>query len=181
MKIIRKLILLFTTSSQHFEGEQPGETTLVIVRGHTFSVWSRASFLLLIALLPFLFRALVPNEFLGVFWFGTSTLHLILWIMVFQLLTKHALNTVIITNYRIIENEQRGFFNRKVSELSLHNVQDVTAEMKGIIQTMLRFGSILIHTAAEEDMFVFEDIPHPERVKDAIMKATHANSTSTHS
>ena len=40
----------------------------------------------------------------------------------------------IITNDRILDIEQHGLFARTVSELRLHRVQDVTAEIKALIE-----------------------------------------------
>jgi uncharacterized membrane protein YdbT with pleckstrin-like domain len=82
---------------------------------------------------------------------------------------------VIITDRRIIENEQHGFFNRKISELHAYRVQDVSVHTNGIVETMLHFGDIVVQTAASEKQFVFHKIPNPEEVKDSIMKivSTH--------
>jgi uncharacterized membrane protein YdbT with pleckstrin-like domain len=75
-----------------------------------------------------------------------------------------------ITNRRIISREQRGLFNRVVSELELYRVQDVTVEQKGVLATMLNFGDLHVQTAGEEKRFVFKDVGEPIKVARLIQK-----------
>ena len=141
--MIKRLIAIFTSSTQRFEGEQEGERVVLILRGHTFFIWSRLSIVLLLALLPFLARSTVGREQLALFWFGVSLWYLALWIMTFYFLTMHALNTIIITDRRIIESEQHGFFNRTVSELHAYRVQDVSVPELRIFPLLLALRLLL--------------------------------------
>jgi uncharacterized membrane protein YdbT with pleckstrin-like domain len=102
--------------------------------------------------------------------FISSLFYLILWLAVFRFLTMYTLNTFMITDRRIIDRDQCGFFNQKVSELHADRIQDVTAHTQGIFETALHFGNIVIQTAAFEREFIFHQIPEPEKVKDAIMQ-----------
>src|SRR3989344_454563 len=90
---------------------------------------------------------------------------------IFVVLPMYPLNTVTITDRRIIDKDQHGFFNQKVSELHVNRIQDVTVHTKGILETLLHFGKIIVQTAASEKQFVFHQMPDPEQVKDVIMKA----------
>jgi len=75
-----------------------------------------------------------------------------------------------ITNRRIISREQKGLFNRVVSELELYRVQDVTVEQKGIIATMLNFGDLYVQTAGKEERFIFKNVGEPVRVARLVQK-----------
>lgn len=75
----------------------------------------------------------------------------------------------IITNERIIDIEQHGLFNREISEIPLHRVQDVTIQVRGIIETLLGFGTIRIQTAGERE-FDIRFVPHLYKAKDIILK-----------
>ena len=75
----------------------------------------------------------------------------------------------IITNKRIINIEQKGLFSREISELELDKIQDVSADIIGIIPTFLGYGDIYIQTAGETEKFIFKNIPDPYGVKDLIM------------
>ena len=178
--MIRKFFALFQESEESFEGQEPGEKVVLILRQHPFTVLLPLSFLLFLAIMPVAtWLALAPQieaaKLMDLFFFISSLWYLLLWLISFFLLTFFCLNTVIITDRRIIENEQHHFFNRKVSELHTYRVQDVSVHVDGIIETILHFGELAVQTAGAEREFTFTKIPHPELVKDAIMKTVTAH------
>jgi uncharacterized membrane protein YdbT with pleckstrin-like domain len=88
------------------------------------------------------------------YWIYFTTYILISWI-------NDELDLFIITNERLIGIEQLGPLSRKVSECNLDRVQEVNAEVSGIMQTLFGYGHIHIHTASEHsDMMVYY-APHP--------------------
>jgi uncharacterized membrane protein YdbT with pleckstrin-like domain len=84
------------------------------------------------------------------------------------------LDTWIITSRRIIDVEQNGLFDRHIAEIPLSRVQDITIEVKGLIETLLHFGTIRIQTAGERDFFI-HDVPHLQELKDAILAQAESN------
>ena len=101
---------------------------------------------------------------------------MILWLIGFYLLMMYTLNNVIVTDRRIIERNQLGFFDRQVSELHVYRIQDITVSTKGVIPTMLHYGDVIIQTAGAEQKFIFRQLPRPEEVRTAIMRvASMAN------
>ena len=96
------------------------------------------------------------------------------WLRLFYELFLYLLNVWIVTDHRIIENEQHGFFSRSVSELNIANVEDVTIEIKGFFQTFLNFGNIDVQDSAKNDKFQFSSAADPLIVKDAIVRAHNA-------
>lgn len=83
----------------------------------------------------------------------------------------YLLDTWIITNHRVIDSEQHGFFNRTVAELSLAKIQDVSTDIQGPLATWLKYGNLDIQTAGTIDKFTFKQIPDPVAVKDMLMHA----------
>lgn len=79
------------------------------------------------------------------------------------------LDVYIVTNERIVEISQDGFFKRKISELHLRQVQDVSASETGAFSTLFHYGEILIQTAGEQKNFTFRSIPHPYAVSKKIL------------
>lgn len=79
------------------------------------------------------------------------------------------LDVDIVTDRRIIDIDQNGLFKRKISELHLHQVQDVEAKVEGIAGTLLHFGDIFIQTAGERENFIFRSIPHPYTIAKQIV------------
>jgi len=66
-----------------------------------------------------------------------------------------------ITDQRLVGRNQKGLFNRVVSELELYRVQDITVEQKGLLPTLLDYGDLYIQTAGEKERFVFKNAGHP--------------------
>jgi uncharacterized membrane protein YdbT with pleckstrin-like domain len=172
----KRLFSLFTESELSFQGKEQGESVVMILRQHIFTIIRPLSLVFLAALVPILVRLAFAEEIAaaggsGAFLFLASAWYALLWLLAFYLLTMYALNTVIITDRRIVENEQLGLFNRKVSELHLYRVQDVSVRVEGAIPTFLSYGDVMVQTASSEPEFVFRRVPHPERVKDAVMRS----------
>lgn len=92
------------------------------------------------------------------------------WITFFIIWIDYYFDVWIVTDRRIINIEQKGFFSRIVSELELDNIQDITTDVKGVVPTFLNYGNLYVQTAAEKERFVFRHIPNPYEVKDVIMK-----------
>lgn len=76
-----------------------------------------------------------------------------------------------VTDHNIVEVVQKGMLIRKVSQLSLANVEDVTSEQKGAFSNMFNFGTLVIETAGEQANFVFSFCPNPHRVAKIILDA----------
>ena len=100
----------------------------------------------------------------------TSAYYLFVWLFLFFMFIDYYLDTWIITNERIIDIDQRGFFSRMVAEQRLSRVQDVASEVKGIGSTIFKYGNVYVQTAGETQRFNFEDVPNPEGIRDLIIK-----------
>jgi uncharacterized membrane protein YdbT with pleckstrin-like domain len=83
-------------------------------------------------------------------------------------------NQLIVTDINITQVLQVGLFSRKVSELSMKNVEDVTAQQSGIFPTLFNYGTLRIETAGEQNNFVFIYCPNPNAYAKAILDARQA-------
>lgn len=59
-----------------------------------------------------------------------------------------------ITNLRVLQVSQKGFFKRAVSEISLDKIQNVNYSVDGLQQHLLHFGTVTIQTYAGDLKFV---------------------------
>lgn len=155
------------------------EELLGVYRKTWLVLAGRLALSVFLAFIPFVFIFIVPpllsRIFVGlpitlfilisVFWWW------ILWVMSFVSLINYLLDAFVVTNRRLIHIEQHGPFNRKVSELALERVQDISIDQKGVMPTSFHYGDIKVETAAESEEFIFIAIPRPNRVKDLIMNA----------
>jgi len=78
-----------------------------------------------------------------------------------------------VTNFRIIDIDQKGLFHRSVAEQNLIRIQDVAAKQNGILQTFLNYGDVFIETAGEAPNFEFYAIPKPQERAQTIMRYHH--------
>jgi uncharacterized membrane protein YdbT with pleckstrin-like domain len=159
-------------TSYTFEGKKAEEKVILFLHRHWFTLVHKLIIVCLSSLLPFVFLLVLGSyilPYLSIFIFFWSAFILILWFVIFYIITMYLLDYWIVTNERIVDSEQTGFFNRKVAELSLSTVQDVSVTLKGFIPTTMNFGSVIIQTAARENHFYFDQVPNPQTVKDTIM------------
>lgn len=76
-----------------------------------------------------------------------------------------------VTDHNIVQVVQKGMLMRKISQLSLANVEDVTSEQKGAFANMYNYGTLVIETAGEQANFNFNFCPNPHRVAKIILDA----------
>jgi len=77
----------------------------------------------------------------------------------------------ILTNKRIIDIDQKGFFNRSVTEANLEKIQNTQYEINGILKTFLDFGNVIIKTAGSREGIVLENVANPYEVQQKILQA----------
>ena len=162
---------------------EPGEHEVMLLRKH----W----FLFLIELLPYAILAVIPfalpnllgmapplAQYRGMLLAADPALAhaaigvwlLVVWTGAWSAFTRYYLNAWVLTNTRIVDIKQHGYFNREVSSLLLTRVQDVTTEVKGITASLLDLGTINVQSAGAVDEFQMSGIPHPEQMRDLILK-----------
>ncbi|MDD5489106.1 MAG: PH domain-containing protein [Candidatus Moranbacteria bacterium] len=160
-----------------FPGQHENEKIILFLRRHWFIFFMRILFILIaiVALVTiYVFFSTVNSNFkesafYNLLLFGESLATLFIWNFFFILWLDFYLDAWIVTNERIINIEQRGFFIRKISELKLTKIQDVSSEIVGVIPTLFNYGNICVQTAGEIDNFTFFQIPNPNYVKNVIV------------
>lgn len=80
-------------------------------------------------------------------------------------------NRWIVTTDSITQLTQISLFDNQSSQLSLGNLEDVTAEQNGIFPHMLNYGFLKVETAGEHSKFQFNYCPDPNRHAQQILHA----------
>lgn len=93
------------------------------------------------------------------------------WVLFWQFWTLYYMDMWIVTNRRVIDIDYKAFFDRNIAMLRLNKIQDMTVEVSGVIGSLLKFGRIVVQTAATEKEFVIDQIADPEGLRDAINEA----------
>lgn len=78
---------------------------------------------------------------------------------------------LLITDKNLVLVTQRSLFNRKISRLSMSNVEDVNVEQRGILPSILNYGTLTIQTAGEIDNFIFTYCPAPNDYAQKVLAA----------
>ncbi len=170
-----------TFSRYHFQGQRENEELLRIIHRHWFNIFlqyvgvgcTALILIIIFSVLPQIATTdALPPAFLA---FLLNTFLLFLWLYSFLIWVDYYFDVWIITSERIVNIEQKGLFNREVSELQFSRIQDVTSVVDGFIPTILNFGDVYVQTAAEEERFVFRQIPDPYTIKDMVMQLSRSS------
>lgn len=76
-------------------------------------------------------------------------------------------NALIITDQRMVENEQLGLFSKTVTELLYEDVRQISYDKHGMNASLYDFGDIKIRTASDSEI-VLEKIAEPDEVVEII-------------
>lgn len=151
-----------------------GEDVLRIIRRYMLTFFWSYMMLLLFIVGPFFF--IVPLFRWGmsgmIVFFGTLFIGVFLALRTFM---TWFFNALVVTTERVIDIDQRGFFHRTTSEIPYEDIADVMARRKGILQTIFRYGDIIITTDGEVQ-YIVRSVKRPERVQDIILKCVEMHS-----
>lgn len=163
----------------HLPDPLPGEVVLRVIHRDAFVIIKRILLFVLLLALPiglmFMLDQLFPllrQSFLAwpIVVLSASAYLFFVWLLFFFSIIDYALDVWVITNERVIDIEQNGFFSRSVSEQHLSKIQDVSSEVHGFWPTIWKYGNVQVQTAGEFGKFHIEEVPHPEGVRDLLIK-----------
>ena len=150
---------------------QQSEEILTVCRRHWIHLWPKTVLMLLFAFVPLL----AISIFLGwrdwyddaKFWFWLlSAAWLLFWALRIYLNWYQYHNDIwVITNQRIVDVFKKHPFNLRVSSADLINVQDISVERNGVLQTTLDFGDIVCQTSGATVAFRLEGLPSPRQTQ----------------
>ncbi len=80
-------------------------------------------------------------------------------------------NSWILTSDSITQVTQTSLFNKQSSQLSLNNLEDVSAEQNGLLTHMFNYGVIRAETAGERSKFMFLYCPNPNFYAQKVLQA----------
>ena len=150
-----------------FDGQRDGEKLLFVFRRHIFAM--RKGFYML--LFPFAITAIPPliwRNSLELLLLPAAGLiiglslffyHFILWYFTIY----------IVTDQRIRQITQRGFFGRDVVELKLSKIQNISYNIPGFSGEVFKFGTIVIQTFVGD--LVINKVEHPVEIYNKLQDA----------
>lgn len=171
-------------AARPFPGQHAGENVQLVFRQHP--VVMRKTFILamviiLIGIMPLFLWSATPLIQLGwlegigwnAFFLGLAVAFLVLvyrWIGWYY-------SVYVVTDERIVEIKQKGFFDRRVSEYGLDKVQNVNYHVSGFQGAILQFGDITAQTYVGD--LVMSKIHKPVHIHEQIVEVVRQFNSST--
>lgn len=77
-------------------------------------------------------------------------------------------NTFIITDRRVVDVDQRGMFDRVVSEAPFDRIEHVAYRVRGLLGHVFRYGNVTVRSMGSGAELVLERVPRPKDVHELI-------------
>ncbi len=126
-------------------------------------------FILLIVwlLLPFFFLFPLLRE--GTWGIVVVTLWILSGILLLtRAYLKWSRTLLVVTDRRVVDHEQKGFFHRVVTEARYDQIDEVSYFVKGIPSTLFRYGTLHIQLEGSAADIEVAHIKRPARISDLI-------------
>lgn len=150
---------------KQFEDQLDGEETLYIFRKHPI-VMRKGLILSLFALVLGVLPSLVRPEYS--YLYGGLAAGALLGLLIFiPSWISWYFSVYIVTDQRLLQIKQKGFWTRSVVDMNLNQIQMVNYKVAGIQETMLGFGTIMMQTFVGD--LVIHDVHHPEKTQKKIL------------
>ena len=158
---------------QIFKGQREGEEFLFMFRKHIIAM--RKGFYLFlgvfaISCLPTFFM-LTSDNLMNARWVACGGFLVGLMLFLYHFMLWYY-SIYIVSNQRIRQITQKGFFGRRMMDLPLSKIQSVNFEIPGFFGDIFHFGTINIFTIVGD--LEIKNVEHPEdvynRLQDAISK-----------
>jgi len=157
------------------------EKIIMKIRKHSLLVVWEVLMLSVLFFMPFILIRII--SLLGIIQFQGNILYLtfalggiwllFLWISFFSFWTGLYFDVWIITNYRVIDIDQKRLFHREIATIRFSHIQDVVVEIKGILASFFDYGTIRVQSAGTQQEFVMHYVAKPYDAKDAILRLIH--------
>lgn len=156
-----------TNVTLDFDGQRDGEELLFVFRRHIIAM--RKGFYLF--LIPFAVSAIPPlvwQSNLVLFLLPVAGFVIGLILFLYHYLMWY-FTIYIVTDQRIRQITQRGFFGKDVVELRLSKIQNISYNVPGFSGEMFDFGTIVIQTFVGD--LVIHKVGHPDKIYNDLQDA----------
>lgn len=137
-----------------------GEKIIMIVRRYGLTFFWSWVLIFFLFVVPFFFMFWLFNHS----WWGQVLFFVPVAFGIFSLIRLVFIwkkNILIITTHRVVDIDQRGFFDQVVSDVPYSQIEDVSGRIKGFWGTIFRYGSLQIQTGNGKVQIVVEKIKQP--------------------
>jgi hypothetical protein len=155
--------------TQQFEGQHDDEEVRFVFRRHPIAM--RKGFYML--LIPFLISSLPvlfwPDN-LDLLWVALGGFGLGLLLFFYYWMGWY-FSIFIVTNLRLRQVTQKGFFNKSVIDVGISKIQNISYNVPGFTAAMLGFGTLVVQTYVGD--LILDRIHHPGRIYNDLQQVVH--------
>lgn len=174
---INKIFKPYDQDRPFFPGQEKDEEVIFFTRRHPLSFLGAFVFAFLMAVLPFILyfmvraAGMISLDAIGQKIMLVIASSYLLFVLGFFLAAwiDYYLDVMILTNFRIIDITQNVLFSRSVAEANLTDIEDVNAEVKGVLPTLFHYGKVFVQTAGTARNFEFDSLPNPYDINKMIV------------
>ena len=137
-----------------------GERIITIVRRYGLTFFWQWILVFILFVVPFFFMFWLFNHR----WWGQALFFIPVVVGISTLVRVIFIwkkNVLIITTHRIVDIDQRGFFDQVVSDVPYSQIEDISGRIKGFWGTIFRYGSLQIQTGNGKVQIVIDRIKQP--------------------
>ncbi len=161
---------------KEFPGQHPGEEVVLVFRQHPVVLRRPLIYGLLAIVISILPLDFITDENLfSIFIKVTIAVFVLTLVYWFYHWLGWYYSVYILTDRRLIDIRQKGFFNRRVSEVGFEKIQSINYHIKGFQAAIMKFGDITVQTYTTQ--WILKNVHHPEEVHNQLMSV--ANSTTS--
>lgn len=158
-----------SNSNAQFDGQREGETVLLVFRRHIIAM--RKGFYLFLG--PFAILSIPVFIWQDSLWM--LLFPLVGFIIGLMLFLYHFIlwyyTIFIVTDQRIRQITQYGFFGKDVVEIKLSKIQSISYHIPGFSGEILKYGNIIIQTLVGD--LLIKNVEHPSEIYEALQDAVN--------
>ena len=163
-----------------FEGQDPGEKILLLLRAHPITNLSWIVLSIFIFFIPFAVFKIAPLTGFDLALFpqtyqlaGVTIIYLLVLIIVFEGFLNWYFNVYIVTEKNIIDVDFHSILSKNIDVAPLRNIEDTSSSMGGILNSIFHYGNVFIQTAGATKNIDLHAVQNPHHVADFILDEAH--------
>ncbi len=159
-----------------FEGQDPNEKILLLLRAHPITNLPWISLAVLVFFIPLIVPniapfvgfslAAVPPNFLII---GLIINYLLVLVIIFEGFLEWYFNVTLITDVKVVDIDFEYLLYKGVDLAPLSKIEETDSVTAGVIGTIFNFGNVSVQTAGAKVAIEMKNIPRPAIVADMIL------------
>ena len=158
-----------TSIHYDFDGQRPDEKLLFVFRRHMIAM-RKGFYLLVIPMVVTALPVLIWQQVMWLYYVFLAGFGIGLILFLYRFILWY-FTIYIVTDQRIRQITQKGFFGKDVIELRLSKIQNISYNIPGFSGEVFKFGTIVLQTIVGD--LVIEHVEHPDKIYNKLQDAVN--------